>query len=337
MAEETRPKKLHSRSTLQKRAGTAGSVILQIFLVCVCSHLSPAVQTGPDDNVSAGEFSQADLSLPLWGGGLAAPVISTQSVSLPQQTRLHHFDQLPCGSCHSPAGASGADDWRTGVDVNHSCTSFGCHEYDETMNHPLGDRLPDILSGQISSTRSSTVTCLSCHQPQDNESFDPGEGEPDLFLQDPVQVGCDSCHGMINGSIKRQSHWKFSQKAHLLPLVPDSDKASGDLMISGIDDESNTCLSCHDEVTATIPAVNETSRQKADRFRNMTDHPIGMNYQSLLSRNPMHFNSLQQRDRIRMFGGQVGCGSCHSLYSNKPSNLVQNYQGSELCRTCHNR
>ena len=115
-------------------------------------------------------------------------------------------------------------------------------------------------------------------------------------------------------------------------------KTSDDFMISSIDIESSTCLSCHDKVTVTIPVMNETPRQKARHFRTMTDHPIGMNYQYILSQNPMYFNSLMDKqDRFCLFDGKVGCGSCHSLYSDIPSNLVADYKGSVLCVTCHNR
>jgi hypothetical protein len=144
----------------------------------------------------------------------------------------------------------------------------------------------------------------------------------------------------MSGSVKQQSHWKFSQKAHLVSLTLGAfdDKTSDDFTVFNIDGESGTCISCHDEITVTIPAINETLQQKAERFRNMHDHPIGMDYQHILSKNSMYFNSLMGMEKsIRMFDGKIGCGSCHSLYSNIPGNLVLDNEDSEMCHTCHNR
>ena len=208
------------------------------------------------------------------------------------------------------------------------------------MNHPLDVPLPEDILGSTSLDQFPVVTCLSCHQPQELDGNDIIDEETDYFLQDPGFVSCESCHVSLSGSIRQQSHWNFSQKAHLVSLTPGSsaDKTSDEFSISGIDTESNTCLSCHDEVTVTIPGMNESRQQKAQRFKSMSDHPIGMNYQYLLSQNPMYFNSLMGMEKtIRMFDGRVGCGSCHSLYSDTPSNLVLDNEDSAICHTCHNR
>jgi len=188
-----------------------------------------------------------------------------------------------------------------------------------------------------SSGQSSTVTCLSCHQPELSGGSD---SQTDRILQQPEQVGCDSCHLQLSGSLRQQSHWKFSRKAHLLTLVPGSenDKFSSDLKVSDIDTESSTCLGCHDEVSANVPAMNQAGHRGGRGYSGMSDHPIGMNYQSVLVDNSMLYNSLKiGPNRIRMFDGKVGCGSCHSLYSQIPSLLAVGNDRSALCRECHNR
>lgn len=284
-------------------------------------------------------------SMPLWGGA-ASLNIASQATSFEEGINLHHFAQIACGNCHQTPVASGTvslsegqTDWKTGVQINQSCTSFGCHEYDQTMNHPVGGSVPTNRAGQMSLGQSSEITCLTCHEADrmaDSSNFDI---QPERFLTSPDQTICQSCHGQLSGSPKQRSHWKFSQKAHLVSLVSGSeiDGNSDDPMVPGIDSESQNCLSCHDEVSAVVPAMNGKGH-RVSRGYNMSDHPIGMDYQSVLTANSMEFNPLSgDQNRMRMFDGKVGCGSCHSLYSQTPFHLAVKNESNALCRKCHNR
>lgn len=347
MAEEPRQKRVLSKGISESPAKRYWLIVLQVSLV---SFLFGADVPAPDNSPQVAFAYQSDLSLPLWGGTVAAVnTAMPREGFLENKIKLHHFGEMPCGNCHEApitkeiSSVASKSSWKTGVDINHSCTSFGCHDYDAKMNHPLDVPLPPRVMDTAASEISPTVTCLNCHLPQESDSRDTNEDQGP-FLQDPGNVSCASCHEKLPGSIRQQSHWKFSQKAHLVSLKPASmnNEVAGDsdaLAAGDIDMESNTCLSCHDEVTVTIPAMNETRQEKADRFRSMTDHPIGMNYGYILSQNKMYFNSLKgQERRIRMFDGKVGCGSCHSLYSDIPSKLTVEYEEeSRLCHTCHNR
>ncbi len=70
-------------------------------------------------------------------------------------------------------------------------------------------------------------------------------------------------------------------------------------------------------------------------------HPIGVSY----SLRPRSANGRSQskrmvpawalNQRIRLFGGKVGCGSCHSNYAQYQSNLVMPNDHGQLCRSCH--
>ncbi len=274
-------------------------------------------------------------SMPLWGGGhlLKSQIQST----VPREFKLHHFDNKQCGDCHNFPSASATPGtnkglWKTGVDINQSCSSSDCHEYESSMNHPMG------FSAKIATQGGrGEITCLTCHGSEQAAGADNGE---ERSLHTPDEGICQSCHGRLAGSLKQRSHCKFSTKAHLVNLTPGnvSDKTSGGLTASGIDSESRDCVTCHDEISITIPGFNESRREKAERYKNMSDHPIGMDYQQNLSVNRMYFNELSgEGDKIRLFDGKIGCGSCHSLYSQTASNLVIEYKGAKLCRTCHNR
>jgi predicted CXXCH cytochrome family protein len=41
--------------------------------------------------------------------------------------------------------------------------------------------------------------------------------------------------------------------------------------------------------------------------------------------------------QIRLFDGRLGCGSCHSLYSQQQKKLVMSNQNGKLCIKCHNK
>ena len=69
----------------------------------------------------------------------------------------------------------------------------------------------------------------------------------------------------------------------------------------------------------------------------MSDHPIGMNYADIYTRDAGRYKAVHRvPNDVRLFDGNVGCGSCHSLYSQKKDFLIAEKQGSKLCRKCHN-
>ena len=108
--------------------------------------------------------------------------------------------------------------------------------------------------------------------------------------------------------------------------------------MGSIDVESHGCLSCHDDITVTIPRANETKRDKMQRRQNMADHPIAMEYELIAMRNIReYFFPIMNTDQIRLFNGKVGCGSCHSLYAQTDKHLVKQNNQGQLCRTCHNK
>ena len=65
------------------------------------------------------------------------------------------------------------------------------------------------------------------------------------------------------------------------------------------------------------------------------EHPIGLKY----DRSQRKSSNLRPRAElptaIRLPGGVVGCGSCHSVYSGEPKKLVLPMQKSRLCLACH--
>ncbi len=106
-----------------------------------------------------------------------------------------------------------------------------------------------------------------------------------------------------------------------------------------LDLESTNCLSCHDGSVARDIGHTSEPDGRGGLIRTMAsvEHPIGI---------PYRLTDPQDADgelrpasmldhRIRLFDNQVGCGSCHSLYSTRPSRLVMSNDRSRLCLSCH--
>jgi predicted CXXCH cytochrome family protein len=183
------------------------------------------------------------------------------------------------------------------------------------------------------------ITCLTCHEaPESSDSPDHADLGLKRSLQRPSGIEfCAKCHTKMGGTLLEVSHWRSSARAHLGSINPQSERfQTFEQRIGGIDAESRACLSCHDNISVTIPLPNETARQKQERRKTMSDHPIGMDYQYAALRKNRRYNSLLTDQQIRLFDGRLGCGSCHSPYSQLKDNLVMPNIRGALCRRCHN-
>ena len=275
---------------------------------------------------------------------LAIPLGVLAKIRPQKNTPLHHF-QLPCDACHEsqlPVSTLQPDPniGQVKGDINRLCTSSGCHNFDPIMSHPVGVVAPGGMQSGMPLDNNSRITCLTCHNKpkslNDPEHTDIRSGR---LLQKPQGTEfCAGCHMKMNGPLLIQSHWQFSTRAHLGPTGPQfGEYADFERFTGDIDSESRTCLSCHDDISITIPAYSPTGRRTGQRLKGMTDHPIGMDYRQVASRRAECFSFLPtDNQRTRLFDGRVGCGSCHSLYAKTKTHLVAPFEGSILCRKCHN-
>jgi predicted CXXCH cytochrome family protein len=273
---------------------------------------------------------------PLWGG--PASYTLTETINSPTSIPLHHFD-LDCGYCHASGDFDDGDiivtsTLKSDVDINNSCTLSGCHTYDPILNHPVDMYPTGSFPAEMPLDSSGRMTCLTCHDQQSAIETNPSN---DRLLDVPSGIEfCSSCHLERLGTSKEQAHWQFSSKAHLGSIHPEP-SIENTMQISGIlDTESQTCLSCHEDISATIAGVMSTPENSG--LAQLSNHPVGMSYSSVASRYPSQYNTLSGNDRhIRLFDGKMGCGSCHSLYSTLEKNLVQDNSGDRLCFECHNK
>ncbi|MHC4686446.1 MAG: hypothetical protein ACYTEW_19360 [Planctomycetota bacterium] len=258
---------------------------------------------------------------------------------------LHHF-RKPCDSCHMSESVDSIDKpkepdsfRKVKDDINHLCTSLGCHDFDALLNHPVGVTPKGEIPTNMPLDSHSRITCLTCHEVPE---FSGGPDRADVGLEHSLQRPsgvefCAKCHMKMGGTLLEQSHWRFSARAHLGPMNPQAVPfQTSEQRISGIDTESRMCLTCHDNISVTIPFPNEIARQKRARWKTISDHPIGMDYQYTALRKNRRYNFPLTDRQFRLFDGKLGCGSCHSPYSKLKDNLVMlNIRGA-LCRRCHN-
>ena len=355
------------RETLVQRAGSTelsdcrriakggvGGAFLFFILFLVPAGIVEAKPT-PSPTISG----QQNVQLPLWQSSLSLSSLKNSTLgwsfagraavetasALGNEVSLHHFD-LPCQRCHDPVNTTeekklaGGSIWEMSVDVNQACSSMGCHEYNPVLNHPVGVSVPGAVGDELLLDKFSRMTCLTCHMDADSpvEGGTSGDDQERMLHVPYGDQACASCHMQIAGAGQRQSHWRFSSRAHLGSINPESRLEKRKMYsIGGVDSESRTCLSCHEEITVTIPGYNDSPGQKRARWAQMSDHPIGMDYSRVAMRKMGKYNyPLTNADQIRLFDGKVGCGSCHSMYSAKENFLVQDNFRSALCFECHN-
>ena len=287
------------------------------------------------------------ISIMLLTVALLAPINIVGQTQSQDNIPLHHF-QMSCDSCHESGFAAdivrsrekGNSFIQLKDNINQLCATSGCHDFDPALNHPVGV-FSNNNQADMPLDSHSRITCLTCHnKPQtspDNSYIDSGQ---ERLLQIPQsRQFCSTCHVQMDNNLIEQSHWQFSTRAHLGGSMKQQSPTynSNIQTVGGIDAESRTCLGCHDNISVSIPADNETPQQKRIRWKSMKDHPIGMSYDIKATQQLNRYQYPLLDERVRLFDGRVGCGSCHSLYAQSKNNLIAANEGTILCRKCHNR
>jgi predicted CXXCH cytochrome family protein len=222
-----------------------------------------------------------------------------------------------------PAGAStGHGAAPTGA---QSCER--CHTMDASLNHPVNVRPSMTVPAQLP-LEDGRVTCLTCHTQTQHTTRGKGS-----MLRTSIsdESFCTQCHEATDTS-KRKVHASGTEKAHLRPKTTGSSSKPSSVRL---DDESLSCMSCHDGTSATDVGAHASLSLAASAGAN--EHPIGVVYPSVTSSNPERrlVDRVRLDQRIRLFDQTVGCGSCHSVYSGQDHLLVMSNRSSKLCLSCH--
>jgi predicted CXXCH cytochrome family protein len=107
---------------------------------------------------------------------------------------------------------------------------------------------------------------------------------------------------------------------------------------SGIDRFSQRCLSCHDDIGASLGEISIRYAPRSRRGSSMqeTNHPIGMTYNRYASVRGFKSGAAANKD-MKFFEGKVGCLTCHDPINPAKNHLVMSDRQSALCLTCHDK
>jgi predicted CXXCH cytochrome family protein len=244
---------------------------------------------------------------------------------------------LLAGSEGSANRYSGADQygWRplapsSPFGSTNRCIS--CHRLDPLHSHPV-EVAPSMAVPAELPLEMGRITCLTCHLDGGPAAHARSSQLHDGMIRSADSRSlCAQCHTSV-AATPQAMHPLALGKAH---LKSQSRTGSVSLASQGLDAETRTCMGCHDgmiarEGEAGMGFAADTSR----------DHPIGVAYADSrmargLPRSDVPLKPIIGVDpRIRLFDGQIGCGSCHSLYSGQKKLLVMSNLGSKLCLSCH--
>lgn len=252
----------------------------------------------------------------LWGVGGIAGVIIAGSIGPGPTKSKADTTEVWTASAAAPQNANPAVTAR-------SCVA--CHRFEQVLTHPTNvmasmpvpNHLP--LAGGL-------VTCLTCHDASPEHATNR---KPVGVREDSAGAGlCMDCHAGAKNSSKA-IHSLRGGRAHLGGKSPFGSHSSPGVA----DGESVSCMACHDGSSASDAGAHAV-RRSADEM--LPDHPIGIPMRETSRSRDSEFRLSRNPDkRIRLFSGNVGCGSCHSIYSREPGQLVVNNRGSKLCLSCH--
>ncbi|MCL4222259.1 MAG: hypothetical protein KJZ65_12915 [Phycisphaerales bacterium] len=270
--------------------------------------------------------SRGNLLARVWAVGILSGLGGLLATRPAQAERP---EAIPGGSM---MGGTGSLPW-----TDSNCN--GCHVPSATFSHPVNVRANMQVPSSLP-LQNGTMTCVTCHDDSSSALHSQARASGDPMLRGGIASSaglCVQCHERTFAG-SRDAHAMGVGKAHLQWERRGPHENPRPAMSRGgferIDAESQGCLECHDGSTAT--KVGE--RRTGDLFEHGSrqEHPIGVSYKARKGRDAIPLKPVQSLDkRVRLFDGTVGCGSCHSVFSQHDGLLVMSNMRSALCLSCH--
>jgi len=233
--------------------------------------------------------------------------------------RVHRFDG-ECNRCHLNLPKKG-EKMLFVRDIDKLCIE--CHKQaGAALSHPSGVKPSFPLPAEFQLDWSGKMTCVTCHEVHGNKK--------NLLISG--KTGKAFCMGCHKGTLLKKDKYGHEVVSSLLH------QAQYEItnLNEPLDRESQDCLSCHDGGFARMQNVNIGVGIWKHGSGSAGSHPVGVDYQQAFRKGRYRAMGALNK-RIRFFNGKLGCGSCHSLYSQLPRKLIMDNRGSALCLECHNK
>ena len=218
----------------------------------------------------------------------------------------------------------------------------GCHQPDQRFSHPVGVQ-PSLKVPAQFPLVNGKIECITCHAGDDpaDHAWARESKKPLLRTERTGLAFCALCHDSsltdrrnTHAFAMGTAHQAWNENSGQKTFDPDPVRSDRFLMKN---DERESCLACHDGTVASNAVHTDYGSIGKVSGSLGIGHPVGVRYRvsnpgdSDVTLRPV--GSLDSR--IRLFNGQVNCGSCHNLFSKEDNLLVMSNYRSALCLSCH--
>ncbi len=246
---------------------------------------------------------------------LAVLLIATASVVLGLPEGPHEFLSGECALCHideknEPMGIK--------TSITPACEK--CHpNAKDTQSHPV-DMYPSLSIPEDMLLIEGRFTCVTCHyvHPKKKRSLI----NQHFFLRRQIRgpLFCNICH-----EIDEKGHIVLENVHQGTYTVTDSN--------TRIDRISLECIECHD---THFKGPRDLTGSGSWKHLSNKSHPIGVSYEAAAMKSRNNFRGQHMISKeVMLFDGNVGCGTCHNIYSHRENMLVMDNTRSRLCFECH--
>ncbi|MBI5639649.1 MAG: cytochrome c3 family protein [Nitrospirae bacterium] len=231
----------------------------------------------------------------------------------------HSFSEEECSRCHVDAVNFPQE---MIAPITQLC--LPCHKKTtQRSSHPV-DIAPEMVRVPADLPLiNGMITCNTCHNI--HESRLNAFGEKTYFLRRPAP-GRDFCISCHEAKLTNNSHIELIAYAHMKGKYTVTDKSQP------LDSLSMDCIGCHD---GSVGKSVGYAVGKGVWNHQRGSHPVGVNYRESRMRKGELKPVEKLSKKIRLFSGNIGCGTCHDVYSKIPMQLVMSNDGSRLCFACH--
>lgn len=231
----------------------------------------------------------------------------------------HDFSEKQCPECHSDVVNNPK---RLTGPITALC--YKCHRKilgessHEVDIFPRTVKIPADLP-----LTGGMLTCNTCHNVHESRFTAYGAKKYYLRRSTTGFEFCVSCHD----ATKKGSHVEVAV-AHAGNRFEVTNRSQP------LDAMSISCIGCHD---GTIGSSASFSLGSGVWSHNSGSHPVGVNYQECRMRDGGLKAISTFNNKLHLYDGRVGCGTCHDMYSKIPKKLVMSNTKAELCLSCHNK